>query len=537
MLEKNADKGYRAFPADGGEYDDYLRDESRKTSWARSISFPRCEEEVRAVLRDLYQQGEVITVQGARTGLTAGAVPAGGHVVNLIPMNQVIGMRVDDNGVFFLRVQPGVVLSQLAGQIEERRFATAGWDETSLRAYRLFREAPPQFFPTDPTERSASLGGMAACNASGARSYRYGAMRRHISGVRMALCGGDLITLRRGECIARGRRLDLPTVQGRVLRLALPDYEMPKCKSAAGYYVEDDLDAVDLLIGSDGTLGVFTELELALTPLPSCIWGATFFFDEEPQALEFVRAARDLGRGELAALEYFDAGVLRLLRVQQRENPAFAALPTPNGVFACAIYCELHCAHAEAAQALLFTLGDAMTRAGGDEGNTWVARTTFDHDKLVFFRHAAPECVNMLIDRRKWEHPALTKLGTDMAVPDAHLEAVMAMYHSALRGRGLEYAIWGHIGNNHVHVNLLPRNEREYAAGRALYAEWARAVVAMGGTVSAEHSIGKLKTDFLALQYGPEHIAQMARIRAQFDPKGLLNRGNLFAPQTQEVEP
>ena len=134
----------------------------------------------------------------------------------------------------------------------------------------------------------------------------------------------------------------------------------------------------------------------------------------------------------------------------------------------------------------------------------------------------------MLIDERRREEPSITKLGSDMSVPDDRLRDVISLYRSTLAQEGLESAAWGHIGNNHLHVNVLPRNAEEYARGKALFARWAKDVAAMGGAVSAEHGVGKLKRDFLTTMYGSEHVSEMARLKLAFDPACQLGRGNLF---------
>ena len=156
-----------------------------------------------------------------------------------------------------------------------------------------------------------------------------------------------------------------------------------------------------------------------------------------------------------------------------------------------------------------------------------MARTAADVAALKFFRHAVPESVNMLIAQRKKLDPVITKLGTDMAVPDDRLEEVVALYRRGLAETGLQSAVWGHAGNNHLHVNILPRNGDDYRRGKALYADWARAVTGMGGAVSSEHAVGKAKADFLEIMYGPEHIAGMRALKKVFDPKGLLNPGKV----------
>ena len=141
----------------------------------------------------------------------------------------------------------------------------------------------------------------------------------------------------------------------------------------------------------------------------------------------------------------------------------------------------------------------------------------------------------MLIDERRRTFPTITKLGSDMSVPDDRLADVIALYRSSLAEAGLESAAWGHIGNNHLHVNILPRNDADYAAGKKLFLKWAAKVTEMGGAVSAEHGVGKIKRDFLTVMYGKEHIAQMASLKAQLDPKAQLGRGNLFAPETADA--
>ena len=525
------------------EYDEYRRDESRSVGEADEIAFPTDEDEVRAVLREVRERaaatGErpcAVTAQGARTGLAAGAVPHGGLVLNLSRMNRYLGLRCGDDGVFYLRVQPGVVLSELRKHLAAKSLPSPaeGWDEESTAALRELAKAPEQFFPTDPTETSACLGGMAACNASGARSYRYGPMRPHVSGLRVVLADGDVVALRRGEVRAHGRHLSLPTVSGRVYELDLPTYQMPQTKNASGYFIEDDMDAVDLFIGSDGTLGVITELELALMPVPAVTWGVSCFFPSEQTALDFTVAARpELGCA--GAFEYFDAGALDILRGQRANSAAFASLPALDPQAACCIYVELDCADDVQAMDELACLGRILGETGGSEEATWVARTDVDRESQRFFRHAVPESVNMLIDERRRTDPTITKLGSDMSVPDERLHDVVDLYRRTLAKSGLQSAAWGHIGNNHLHVNVLPRDAADFATGKELFRGWAREVTAMGGAVSAEHGVGKIKRDFLTVMYGPEHIAEMARLKAQLDPYGQLGRGNLFSADELEA--
>ena len=548
----------------GSDYDDYLRDESRSVGFADGIAFPESEQDVRDIMAQLHEQGTPVTVQGARSGLAAGAVPHGGCVLNTSRMKRMLGLRKCDGegvgpdtarpagdalgcggagavadvadaavaapaGGFIARVQPGLSLMELRDMLHSRAFDTQGWDAVSLEALDALRDADLCDFLPDPTETSAALGGVVACNASGARSFSCGPARPHVVAMRVCLADGDMLSLRRGEVFATGRRLQLTTEGGRSYDLQLPTYIMPNSKNASGYYVADDMDAIDLFIGACGTLGVICELELRVCPVPAEIWGVNCFFPAEDAALDFVEAVRERVRAA-AAVEFFDAGALDILRSQRATNPALAAVPELADDAHTCVYVELRCDDEDAAEAQLELLAELLDEAGGSE-DAWVATDAADREKQRVFRHAVPASVNALIDERRRAEPSITKLGSDMSVPDERLRDVFAMYRETLAAEGFESATWGHVGDNHVHVNILPRNAEEYARGTQLFSSWAAKVSAMGGAVSAEHGVGKLKAHFLEVMYGPEHIAECARLKRQLDAKAQLGCGNLFSEE------
>ena len=511
------------------EYEIYLRDESRSVGHAGSISFPENEAEMREILVKMNGSGTPVTIQGGRTGVAAGAVPYGGHVMNLSRMDQLLDVTRKD-GCYYFTVQPGMVLSTLRKIISGRKI-----DPEKMRsgpeAALAFINDREYFFPTDPTETSATIGGMAACNASGARSYKFGAARNHITRIRMILADGRIADVRRGEVFAEGRTLTLPLTDGSSISAVIPSYNMPACKNASGYFACENMDAVDILIGSDGTIGAISEIGIGLLPLPEYIWGVSCFLPDEACAVRLTDALR-AGFRDLAAIEYFDRGSLDILREQKRNNTAFAALPEIREDYRCCIYTEIQEDGEAAALQSLLAIGDCLSACGGHEADTWVARSDTDRETQQFFRHAVPESVNMLIDERKKTDPTITKLAGDMAVPDEYLASVMKMYRDSLAAAGLQTAVWGHMGNNHLHVNILPRSGEDYRLGKQLLAEWAGKVTAMGGAVSAEHGVGKLKRDFLKIMYGEEHIKEMAALKEAFDPKRIFGRGNLFAAET-----
>ena len=477
---------------------DYLRDESRRIGRADRIAFPRTEAEVLAALAEAREQKLPVTTQGARTGVTGGAVPEGGLVLNLAHMGRILSA---ENGE--LRVQPGATLAAIRAAV------------------------PPGFyFAPDPTEPSASIGGMISCNSSGALSFLHGPTRNHVLGLRVALLNGDVVDLRRGRDKTAGLRFQLGAVSGE-----LPPLRRPAVKNAAGYFVDPDMDLVDLFVGAEGTLGVVTEATLRLLPAPGAVWGLMAFLPSTAAVVGFVDALRQTprdGSAQLAALEYFDSNCLVFLREHADElaSKGIAVPALPDGS-AC-VYAEWHAPDAAAAEAALMAAAERLPEFGADPDACILADNPHDLEKLKLFRHSAPEMVNSAIDERRKIHPGLVKLGTDMSVPDARLADVLALYEKDLAASGLEHLIFGHIGANHLHVNILPRHPADYDAGRALYARWAAQVIAWGGSISAEHGIGKLKRDLFRQMAGDAALAQMRDLKKCFDPDNLLNPGTLL---------
>ena len=311
---------------------------------------------------------------------------------------------------------------------------------------------------------------------------------------------------------------------------------MPDTKNAAGLYARPDMELIDLVIGCEGTLGVLTELEILLAACPSSITGLMCFFNQLPAALEFVRRLRaQLPAAALhasdpdgiAAIEFFDRAALGLLRRQKQDNPAFAELPEIPASPEAAVYAEIHARTRERSDDFAVSLAQILVECGGNEAATWIAEHPRELARLKDFRHALPEAVNLLIDERRRTEPGLTKLGTDMAVPAASLDALLALYRSDLASASLEAVMFGHIGASHIHVNILPRSLEEYRRGQQLYKSWAEAAVGMVGTVSAEHGIGKLKVELLRVMYGEQGLEQMRKTIEIFNPGFRLNRGNM----------
>jgi len=518
-------------------YLDYLSDESRYgEASADRLVIAHDESQVAEAVVDAGLRGSEVTISAGRTGIVGGAVPRRGTLLSVAEMNRVLGVRRLADGGFALRCEPGVTIAELRERLEERELGIgpdglAGQGARDLEA--LLSDDRGWFYPPDPTEDTAHVGGTVAANASGARSFRYGATRKHVAGLRVCLATGDVLAVARGACTADGRSFTIETSGGDVA-VEVPSYSMPATKNAAGYFAAPGMDLVDLFVGSEGTLGVITEVEILLAQRPEGILSALAFFKSDSDALAFVRHARgdseDRSRPpgvDPLALEFFDSRSFDFLRERKHEQRAGSEIPElPAGAVAGVLFEQDYLeedllAAYEGWEAVLTAHDSSM-----DE--TWGGMEEAELAKLRSIRHGVAEEVNGAIARAKAEHPEIHKVGTDAAVPPPALESVFAFYRAELDASGLPYVIFGHVGDSHLHLNVMPRDEGELSAAKEAALAVAREAVRLGGTVSAEHGIGKLKHEFLRILYGDDGLAEMAAVKKALDPSGVLNRGVMF---------
>jgi FAD/FMN-containing dehydrogenase len=396
-----------------------------------------------------------VTFLGALTGVTGAAVPQAGWAISLIRMNR-LEIQTGTDSLPRATVGPGVLLRDL-----QSAAAGAGY------AY-----AP------DPTENTSTLGGNIAANASGSRSFRFGATREHVLALRVALMDGRIIEARRGH-----------PVDFEVSAIRLPR----TTKHSAGYRLAPGMDLVDVFIGSEGTLGVVTQAELKLLPAPGELISGVIFFRDEAAALDAVERWR-LTPG-LRMLEYLDRASLQMLDV------------------------------AHGAALIVEQEGDVdLDMTGALEDESWFAVSAADRERFRQFRHALPERCNDRIRRS-----GFMKLSTDYAVPIEHTRDIMRIYrHELDRDFAGNYVIFGHIGDAHLHVNILPDSQAAATRGGELMLEFARQAVALGGTVSAEHGLGKRKAHLLGLQFPAADLERMRAVKRRLDPQWLLGRGTLW---------
>jgi len=285
---------------------------------------------------------------------------------------------------------------------------------------------------------------------------------------------------------------------------------MPEIKTAAGYYVKDHMDLVDLFIGHEGTLGFILEADIALGIRPEAVMSFFSFFASEGDAIGFVRAAK---AHKAMSLEYMDANSISLLRTKYPNMPKSA-----KGL----IYFEQDYKK-ESESRLIDSWTNLLEKHKALMEDSWFADSDKERMRLKELRHALPDIVNEIVRKNR-----MPKVGTDIAVPDGRFKEMLEFYKEKLASSGIYYVIFGHIGESHMHVNMLPKTEEEFKKSRLVYTEFVKKAVSLGGTVSAEHGIGKLKHSFLEIMYGKDNLKQMAILKKSIDPSCILGLDNIF---------
>ena len=373
----------------------------------------------------------------------------GGISVDMSEMNQVVAIHDEDMDAV---VQPGVT----------RKTLNAALHGTGL------------FFPIDPGA-DASLGGMASTRASGTNAVRYGTMRENTLGLEVVLADGRVI--RTG---GRAR------------------------KSSAGY------DLTRLFVGSEGTLGIITELTVRLHPLPEAISSATCSFPDVASAVRTVIQTIQLGV-PVARIELLDTltvqAVNRYSKTTLRESPMlfFEFHGSPTGV-------------EEQAQTV-----QEIARDNGGQDFEWATRPE-DRTRLWQARHDVLfACLNL--------QPGSRGISTDVCVPISRLAEAIAGTQEEIAAAGLIAPIVGHVGDGNFHVVILtePDNPAQVHAAEALGRRIVERALLLDGTCTGEHGIGMGKMDFLRAEHG-DGVAVMASLKAALDPLGLLNPGKVFTP-------
>ena len=431
-----------------------------------AVARPVEELDVVEILRHATADRFAVTVAGAQSSTTGASITDRGVLLSMRGYDRILDI---DRVTRTARVQCGALVSDVK---------------------RAAAEAGLTWAPDPTSEAESTVGGAIACNASGPRTLWYGPTRRHVRGLRVALADGRVLTVHRDAVE----------------------------KNTAGYPLAQD--QVDWFIGSEGTLGIVLEAELALVPRLTAVIGLAVPFTSECAALEFVAAARETASLAPRCIEYFDAVAAA---IASGSDGAVA----PAGAGRCLVYTEQ-------------VMRDSETRDGVLDG--WLAlsesRAALTDDIQVFegdaslararaMRHAVPATMN---ERGSQARAAGgRKVSTDWAVPYRSLPAAVATVRAIAREAGLGPAVtYGHAGNGHPHQNYIARDAEELDRTEQVVGQTLRHIVSMGGTIAAEHGIGKLKRRWLPLQLSPVQLDVMRALKHALDPSALLAPGNIL---------
>jgi glycolate oxidase len=405
--------------------------------------------EVADVMRICAERSVPVTPRSGGTGRTGGAVPlAGGVVLAFEQMNRIKGIEEED---LIAVVEPGVVLGELHRTVE----------------------AQSLFYPPDPNSLSTcTLGGNVAENAGGPRALRYGCTRDYVLGLRVVTADGTQLSL--------GKR----TVKG-----------------VTGY------DLTSLVVGSEGTLAIITEITLKLLPKPE---GVVTMMVLLPDLVSAGRAVTSVLRAGLLprCMELLDEATLAIVRPE-------AALPIADSARALLLI-ELD-GDVGALDAQLERAGNAVVAAGAND--VLVARHGGERDKLWAARR---ELSRALRKRAKY------KLAEDVVVPRSRIPALIEACQAISQRTKIPMPSYGHAGDGNIHVNFLWNDPSEEPIVHGAIEEMFKVVIALGGTLSGEHGIGVLKAPYLPLEQSAELIALQERVKNLFDPKHILNPGKIF---------
>ena len=413
---------------------------------------PRSTQHVSDVLRFANEHEIPAYPRGAGSGLTGGAVPVrGGIVLDFTQMNKILEIVPED---LTATVEPGVVTQILQNEVAK---------------YKLF-------YPPDPASAAFStIGGNVAECSGGITGLKYGVTRDYILSLEVVLADGSVIHA--------GRKT---------------------LKSVTGY------DLTRLFVGSEGTLGVFTQITVKLLPLPEKIETLLVFFATPQDA---VRTASQIISNNLLprALEFIDKSSIDCIKGYKQE------IQIPAGV-----------------NAILLIDIDGREASVKTE-TSLVEKIALENKLLRVITAKTPNERDTLWEVRRVISPALYniapfKINEDICVPRSRiLEALRRIAEIHKRYPALNVANFGHIGDGNIHVNIMhEEGEQQKMMAEKMIEEILRTTVELGGTISGEHGIGNVKSAFLSLEIPPQELRIMKDIKHLLDPKGILNPGKMF---------
>lgn len=447
----------------------YCTDQSNFPGYAEAIVRPKSTQEVVEILKEANSKKIPITTIGNRSSLTGSASAIGGWILDTSQMTKIVDINCEGK---FAIAEPGMMLSDFKKVILDEGL----------------------FYAPDPTsEKECFFGGSVATNASGSRTFKYGSTRKYVRALEVVLASGEVLKIRR------------------------PEIE----KNTFGYLPFQNM--VDIFVGSEGTLGIITFAEVDLINKPEDFFGGMAFFRTLEDALDFVINVR---KGLLQqaptitprAVELFDHHGLAIIKPD-------SAFKIPE-VATCGIFFEQECTSEDFEDMLTSWLSFLETNKALID-DTIIAKQPKQQDELRRLRHKVPS--HLFEECSQFVQDGGGKISTDWSVPINKIHEIINYAKSLAQEAKIEEpVIYGHIGNGHPHYNFVARNSTEKKQILDVVHKTCQRVASIGGTIAAEHGIGKIKKDFVKYQYPPSIINAMKAMKNALDPNGIMAPGNIF---------
>ena len=473
------------------------RDSSNIKGRADALSRPVNENECALILATCQKAKIPITISAGRTNLNGSATPIGGMVLSIERMTTP-SIKVD--------------------LIKQTLTSPVGIYLEEMRKEALKQSHKTLHYPVDPTSRKeAMVGGTLSCNASGFVPGPTGATRYWTESLDFLTLSGYKICCNRNEYISKEGEFILG-FESENKTLKIPSYPRPNIKNASGPYSDNngEIDFVDLIVGSEGIFGLITSVTFRLKAMPDSFLDLFFTLPSEEDAVRFYQHISDYFKGDLSnitAMEYFGYNCKSYMKnceyLFNSENDVGIYLQIP-------LYGKLV---EDVSEEWL----QVLTHSGCGINEEEILLLNDSRNWQTFFeaRHSIP--VNAL---EKTRHLDTWSILTDTIVPPENFQELLDSAHSLLQKSEIEYLLFGHLGDCHLHFHLIPTKSQQPKALK-VYDQIVEKSAELGGVYSAEHGTGKRKCSDFIKCYGNKGVQSLQKTKSVFDPDFLLNRGNV----------
>ena len=477
----------------------YFKDWSNMEGFADLLVRPKNNIECAIILKTCYTCNILLTVSAGKTNLTGSATPRGGVILSTSLMTEP-NIKLDLNNKD-ASSPVGIPLETFRNKVLE------------LSNHALY-------YPADPTSRNdAFVGGTLSTNASGFVPGEKGATRYWVKEIEFLLPNGDLIDIKRGQYISNNGVFTLE-YDDKSIQLTIPTYKRPKIKNASGLYsdVNGKVDLIDLIIGSEGILGIITSCRLGLDNNPKNKLELFISLQNESEAIhfhDFLNNYLNDDLSQITAMEYFGYNSQNYMNHKEflfsNQDDVGIYLQIP-------IYNESMDSKIEEWTRIFQSFNAEI-----DLDKIIVLNDPGNWNKFFEARHSIPD--NALT---KTQRLGGVSIITDTIVPKDKFRLYLEKVHTKLKKSNIEYLLFGHLGDCHLHFHLIPTKKQEKES-LEIYDYLIDLSSKLGGVYSAEHGTGKRKRNDFKKCYGTEAVEMVKKLKNTIDPNNYLNRGNLIS--------